>query len=133
MTGGWGRSVVPGTYRAPMTGTHDRGSGPYRDGQPLTAERLHQKILNQSWPQHDANGFHARDIHPAKHPDGTPWSIDVDVRLEFEHDGQAILTGRATRWNSTHVFVNGLNDPRIPPPGVWVRAADVRRRESPDS
>jgi hypothetical protein len=106
----------------------DRGSGPYLDGQPLTAERLHQKILNRSWPQRDAAGLHARDVHPAKHADNTPWRIDVDVRLELEHDGQVVLAGVAERWNATHVFVAGINDPRVPPPGVWVLAADVRRR-----
>jgi hypothetical protein len=107
---------------------YDRGSGPYLYGRPLTAERLHQKILNRSWPQRDADGFHARDVHPAKHADDTPWRIDVDVRLEFEHDGQVVLAGVAERWNATHVFVAGINDPRVPPPGVWVLAADVRRR-----
>lgn len=111
-----------------MSGTYDRGSGPYLDGRPLTAERLHQKILNQSWPQHDADGPHARNIRPAQHEDGSPWTIDVDVRLELNDDGIVVLPGRAERWNGTHVFVAGIEDPRIPRPGVWVLAADVRRR-----
>lgn len=111
-----------------MSGTYDRGSGPYLDGQPLTPERLHQRVLNQSWPQHDDNGPHARGIHPAQHDDGSPWTIDVQVRIVLEHDGIVILDGRAERWTTTHVFVTAITDPRVPRPGVWVLASDVRRR-----
>jgi hypothetical protein len=113
-----------------MPATHDRGSGPYLDGRPLTPERLHQQILNQSWPQRDKDGFHARDVQPARRADGSPWTIDVEVRIEFDGDGETVLAGRAERWNATHVFVAAINDPRVPRPGVWVEARDVRRAES---
>ena len=82
----------------------------------------HQTVLNEAWPLRDRDGRHARGIPDQPHP------IDVDVRLELATDGEQWLPGRAQRWTRTHVYVTALNDARVRPPGVWVLAADVRRR-----
>lgn len=89
--------------------------------------RAHQKVLNERWPLHDGTTPHARGINDARHADGTPWTIDVHVRIELEHDGEVVLPGRAERWTRTHVYVV-VEDQRVPWQKVWVRAEDVRRR-----
>lgn len=81
-----------------------------------------QKILNASWPYSDAKGHHARGIEDQPGDK----QLDVDVRLVLEHDGEVTISGRAVRWNRSHVYVV-TSDPRVPRPGVWVRARDVRR------
>lgn len=98
----------------------------YRDG--ITSRvAVQQKVLNASWPLHDGTTPHARGIHDAQREDGSPWTIDVEVRVELEHDGVVVLAGRAERWTRTHVYVV-VEDPRVPWQKVWLRAADVRRR-----
>jgi hypothetical protein len=99
----------------------------YKDGiTPLVARQ--QKVLNESWPQRDADGSpHARGVSPAVHADGSPWTIDVDARIELNDDGEVILPGRAERWTKTHVYVV-VTDPRVPWGKVWLSATDVRRR-----
>jgi hypothetical protein len=92
-----------------------------------TSVRRHQKVLNESWPLHDGTTPHARGINDARHPDGTPWTIDVNVRIELERDGEVVLPGRAERWTQSHVYVV-VEDQRVPWQKVWVRAEDVRRR-----
>lgn len=94
----------------------DYGRWPKRD----TAA---QKVLNQSWPLQDKNGKHARGI-PDQPPDK---QLDVTVRLQLEHAGEVLVDGRAVRWTKTHVYIH-TNDPRVPGPGVWLLARDVRRR-----
>lgn len=92
-------------------------------GYPAERAKLHQTVLNESWPQRDSKGFHARDIphQPVeKH-------LKVTVRLVFATDGETFLDGRATRWTRSHVFVE-LADPRLAVMFVWVLARDVRRR-----
>lgn len=83
-----------------------------------------QKIANSEFPQLDKDGTrHARNIReqPADR------HVLVHVRLEFEHDGEAVIEGRAERWTSSHVYVVS-DDPRLQVGGVWVRSHDVRRR-----
>jgi hypothetical protein len=53
--------------------------------------------------------------------------IGVLVRVEWELDGSMWLPGRATRWTSEVVYVE-FDDTRKRTTGVWVNAADVRRR-----
>jgi hypothetical protein len=102
-----------------------RDANGYRyDEYPAARAELHQQILNQSWPERDAGGFHARNIHDQP----VDRHLDVTVRVVFERDGEVLIPGRATRWNRSHVFVTAINDPRVPRPGVWVLARDVRRR-----
>lgn len=109
--------------------THDRGSGPYRDGKPLTAETLHQDILNTDWPYQDKTGArHAKGINDRPVEDERL----VTVRLVFKDDGETFLPGRATRWTDqpadrAHVFVI-VDDPRVAGRHVWVKFSDVRAR-----
>lgn len=86
-----------------------------------------QPVLNESWPLRDrrTGQRHARGIPDQPHP------IPVDVRLVLEPDGETWLPGHAARWTRTHVYVNSISDSRVRGPGVWVVAADVRRREIP--
>lgn len=101
---------------------HDRGSGPYEAGEPVTYTSRHQEVLNSSWPLRDKDGFHARGINdqPAdKH-------IPVEVRIEFDVDGSCWVPGLATRWHGSRVFVV-VNDSRVIGRQVWVEAGDVRR------
>lgn len=98
----------------------------YRDGITSRVGR-HQKVLNESWPLRDASGPHARGINPSRHADDSPWVIDVEVRVELEHDGVLMLPARAERWTKTHVYVV-VNDPRVPWGKIWLKAQDVRRR-----
>lgn len=120
-----------GTYPQTM----DRGDGIDRDANGYdyaagitSCVARQQRVLNESWPELATDGTrHARNIHPAKHPDGTPWTIDVNVRVELSDDGEVILPGRAERWNASHVFVV-VDDDRLPGHKVWVLAGDVRRR-----
>lgn len=107
-----------------MTGIHDRGSGPYRDGVPDKPELKYQVVLNEAWPPMRPGDTYLRgreydDKPPDQH-------VDVDVRCELERDGVIWLPGRATRWHQQHVYVV-TNDPRIRG-GLWVLAGDVRRR-----
>ncbi|MFC5676084.1 hypothetical protein [Aeromicrobium endophyticum] len=103
----------------------------YKDGITSRVGR-HQRVLNESWPQRDPDGSrHARNVHPAKRGDGTPWTIDVEVRLEFDVDGVVVLPGRAERWTKTHVYVV-VDDPRVPWAHVWVSAGDVSRAADGD-
>lgn len=99
--------------------TYDRGSGPYEDGRPV--QPRYQRVLNESWPQRDRTGWHARGIKSADH------TIPVTVRVDFEHDGECCLEGTADRWTRTHVHVAVL-DERLQVKGVWVMARDVTRR-----
>jgi hypothetical protein len=104
----------------------------YEDGITSIVARQ-QKVMNESWPQRDADGSrHARDVRPAKHPDGSPWTIGVMVRLEFDGDGVVVLPARAERWTKTHVYVVVV-DQRVPWGRVWVRAGDVSRAADGDS
>lgn len=82
-----------------------------------------QKVLNQSWPLQDKGGKHARGIpdQPAEK------QLDVTVRLELQHAGEVFVDGVAVRWHGQFVYVH-TNDPRVPCPGVWLLARDVRRR-----
>ncbi|MFC6706881.1 hypothetical protein [Flexivirga alba] len=53
--------------------------------------------------------------------------IPVEVRLVWA-DGEEQVPGQAIRWTGRHVFV-AVWHPRVTPVhGVWVDAADVRRR-----
>lgn len=102
---------------------HDRGSGPYREGRPVTRDSLWQNIENISWPYRDKDGKrHARGINDRPIEQQRP----VTVRLVFEHDGEVFIPGRASRWTATHVCVI-VNDPRVRRMAVWVKAEDVRR------
>lgn len=96
------------------------------DHDSLPASRLarEQKVLNESWPLRDKDGFHARGIDDQPAENERP----VWARIEFETDGEVELPGRATRWNRSHVYVI-TDDPRVPRGQVWVRAHDVRRRD----
>jgi hypothetical protein len=126
------RTVIPASVAHPIyDATMDNGDDISRDAngyaydQGITSEiARHQDVLNQAWPEKDTTGYHAHNIHdqPADR------HILVTVRLELKDDGEVFLPGRATRWNSRCVFVTSINDPRIARPGVWVLAADVRRR-----
>ena len=101
---------------------HDRGSGPYEAGQPVTYTSKQQRVLNERWPQHDHNGPHARNIpeQPAhKH-------IPVQVRIVFDTDGACWVNGVATRWTRDTVFIQ-LDDVRVIGRHVWVAVRDVRR------
>lgn len=80
-----------------------------------------QQVLNQSWPLKDKQGHHARGI-----PD-QPQPINVTVRLELDKAGEVHVDALAVRWNNSHVYIQ-TNDPRVPGPGVWLLARDVRRR-----
>lgn len=71
----------------------------------------------------DASGRrHAEGIRDQLEP------IDVEVRIEFETDGEVWLLCRAQRWTRTHVWVTGLVDERLLQRFVWVLVEDVRRR-----
>lgn len=106
----------------------DRDANGYAYTNGITSRvRVQQKVLNASWPLHDGTTAHARNIHDARHADGSPWTIDVEARVELEHDGIVVLPGRAQRWTRTHVYVV-VEDERVPWQKVWLRAADVRRR-----
>jgi hypothetical protein len=101
---------------------HDRGSGPYEAGQPVTYESRHQTVLNTSWPERDKDGWHARTVReqPAdKH-------VAVRVRCVFESDGECWIDGTATRWAASHVLVE-VDDVRVMGRKVWVAAGDVVR------
>jgi hypothetical protein len=56
-----------------------------------------------------------------------PDSIAVQVRVEFERDGEQWLDGRACRWWQRHVCVE-CDDRRLRVRYVWVDAGDVVRR-----
>jgi len=125
-----GHFVVDGGYDPGMRDEDgiSRDANGYAYDRGITSEiARHQRVLNQSWPQQDAKGFHARGIRPARHDDGSLWTIDVLVRLDLSVDGEVIIEGRAERWTATHVYVV-VNDPRVPGRQVWVRAQDVKRR-----
>lgn len=100
-------SVLPATnnYGEPKTAQHRRGA---------------QAVRNESWPLSDKGGGHARGSEDQPHP------IDVEVRVEWGHDGEEWIKGRAHRWTRSHVFVR-FQDPRSATGFVWVRARDVRR------
>lgn len=83
--------------------------------------RSQQAVENESWPQRDSHGFHARGLHDRPHP------IDVRVRIVWAIAGEQIIEGRALRWNRSHVYVV-FADTRLATQGVWVLARDVRRR-----
>ena len=53
--------------------------------------------------------------------------IPVSVRILWEGDGEQLLDGTASRWWQHHVYVE-VDDRRLRTTGVWVAAADVRRR-----
>ena len=78
---------------------------------------LIQDVLNKSWPP-------AEVAHELK---DRPDAIAVQVRIEFETDGEQWLDGTARRWWKQHVCVECL-DPRLQVRYVWVDAADVRRQ-----
>ena len=102
---------------------HDRGSGPYKDGKPVTYESRHQRVENESWPERDQDGnWHARNIReqPAAN------HVDVEVRCVFAVDGECWVPGRATRWTASHVMID-VNDERVIGRKLWVEAGDVRR------
>lgn len=108
----------------------DRGDGIPRDANgypyasyPAERAKLHQKVLNESWPLRDRDGFHARGIEPQP----IERHIPVTVRIVFERDDETFLEGVATRWTRSHVFVE-LVDPRLRQMFIWVLARDVRRR-----
>ena len=79
-----------------------------------------QRVLNERWPLRDRQGFHARGIPDQPHP------ITVRARVIWEKDGEEWITGRATRWTQTSVFVV-LADSRSHAIGVWLSPDDVRR------
>jgi len=112
-----------------MTGDYHRGSGPYVDGRPLTAETLYQRVLNEDWPLRDPDGArHARGISDRPIDEQRP----VTARLELHRDGVVYLPGRAARWTDlpadrAHVLVI-VDDPRVPRGMVWLRFTDVRPR-----
>jgi hypothetical protein len=91
-------------------------------GEPKAAQhrRGTQAVLNESWPLSDKAGGHARGI------EDQPELIEVEVRIEWTDDGEEWLSGRATRWTKSHVFVR-FQDVRSATGFVWVRARDVRR------
>lgn len=81
-----------------------------------------QRILNQSWPQRDDTGPHARDIREGT--ERTP----AEARVHWVRDGLEILPGLVTRRANGCVFVE-LNDPRCAIRGVWLSETDVRPRQ----
>jgi hypothetical protein len=83
-----------------------------------------QEILNESWPERDSKGPHARNIREQPAHNHRP----CRVRLVFKNDRETILDGLATRWTSSHVYVT-VNDQRVRGFAVWVKAEDVRRRD----
>jgi hypothetical protein len=74
-----------------------------------------QQILNADWPQRPGN-FRHRD------------PIAVEVRIEWDRDGEEWVPGYADRWNWHYVRVTFNNEPRSVQGLTWVQAADVRRR-----
>ena len=80
------------------------------------APRPPQAVLNYSPPPPEVMG-RLRDVD----------EILVRVRIVWEHDGEQLLEGVARRWWQSHVYVE-LDDRRLRTTGVWVPAADVRRR-----
>ena len=78
-----------------------------------------QVLLNAAWPTRP------RSIRPAPHP------IQVQVRLVWA-DGTEWVSGRAERWSrfERRVFVALWHPTVAPVQGVWVDAADVRRKPS---
>lgn len=81
-----------------------------------------QRVLNQTWPQHDQHGHHARDID--LHTENTP----ARARLLWADDGWQILPGRITRRANGCVYVE-INDPRMMIAGVWL----AERHTQPDT
>ncbi|WP_311208710.1 MULTISPECIES: hypothetical protein [unclassified Aeromicrobium] len=81
-----------------------------------------QSILNESWPQRDETGFHARDVR-----DNTEHTL-VEARIVWKDDGQEVLPGVVTRRWGRFVFVEQLNDPRVRARGVWLEDSDTRPR-----
>lgn len=76
-----------------------------------------QDVLNQSWPPSGVAGAQKN----------RPDSIDVQVRIEFETDGEQWVDAVARRWWQRHVCVE-CDDPRLQVRYIWVDAGDVRRR-----
>lgn len=93
-------------------------------GYPSERAKTYQKLLNESWPEHYPNGAgHARNVKTQPNDKRIP----VTVRIVWECDGEEFREGVADRWTATHVHVS-LGDQRLQVPGIWVLAADVRRR-----
>lgn len=112
LTDGSGRFLRYGTYDRHMAGDAYGGPNPPRG---------RQDVLNETWPLVDDKGKrHARGI-PNREP------IPVTVRVVFESDGETWLDGDADRWHGRCVHVSVI-DPRLRVNGVWVDAADVKRR-----
>lgn len=106
--------------------TSEAGDDGYRSSlmfpTPLSAYRSpHQDVLNESWPYRRPDG--------STHAIGIPTrpGIDVDVRIVWKRDGEQWVPGVADRWTQPHVHVS-VSDERLPVPGIWVLARDVRRR-----
>lgn len=94
---------------------------------PRDRNRLVQAVLNEAWPLTDEHGKkHARGRELEDRPAPRP----VWVRIEWEHDGVQEHAATARRWTNT--FTRAFctwNEPRLQLSGVWLKAADVRRRE----
>lgn len=89
-------------------GRADQGGG---DVAPWWAGR--QRILN-------ARGVPGRFTH-------APEPVPVTVRVRWADDGEEELAGEAYGWTVPLVLVT-VDDPRSAFRGIWVPAADVRRR-----
>lgn len=77
-----------------------------------------QTVLNMHWPRRP-RAFR------------THWpGIPVHVRIIWQRDGVEYLPGTARRWDAGHVYVEVPDhDGRLRGNGVWVKPADVYRRE----
>lgn len=118
-------SPTPDSLRPdPMPADHPHHAEPHPGGWGQLAPQRgsRQRILNERWPLHDRQGFHARGIPDQPHP------ISVRARIVWEHDGEEWITGRATRWTYTSVLV-AFADPRCPPTTSSGRDAQTQRQD----
>ena len=76
-----------------------------------------QEILNRRWPRDHAS------IPDRPYPQ---W-VRVTARIHWERDGVEWVEGSVKRWTSEYVYVT-FPDYRMRRDGVWLEAADVKRR-----
>lgn len=79
--------------------------------------RRWQDVLNFHWPV-EPSGYKYRDD-----------PILVRARLVCARDGEQYCDGKATRWDTNHVYVE-IPDARLRGNGVWLKPADVYRRSA---
>jgi hypothetical protein len=84
----------------------------------------------QSWDAHREDWqaiVNERAIPPRRVQKIAPWPIAIRARVVWERDGVELLDTVATGWTSRIVLVE-ITDHRWRLRGVWLDAADVRRR-----